>query len=125
MSVHTIGQWLRDYGVDEFDGACSFTYKGVIDFSLEVSTDDSHLVMHSIVGELPQNDDAALPKKLLGMNYLGIETRGATLSLDETGVNVVLWISLPIDALDIERFEQVIGAFLDLSEQMSALVRSG
>ena len=49
MSVQLVGQWLQDYGVEEFSGACAFTYRDSIEFGLEVSTDESHLVLHSVV----------------------------------------------------------------------------
>ena len=123
MSTELIGEWLRDYGVEEFDGGCTFTYKDVIDFSLEVSTDESHLVLSSVVGELPARRDPELLCRLLRLNHLGIATRGATLSIDESESNIVLWISLATVTLDPEQFEQSIQVFLDVSERLSLAVR--
>ena len=119
MSVQLVGQWLQDYGVEEFSGACTFTYRDSIEFGLEVSTDESHLVLHSVVGRVPESDQAESLRRLLQMNHLGIETQGATISLDESGENIVLWISLPIDRLDPDEFERVVGAFLDLSDRVA------
>ena len=123
MSTQLIGEWLRDYGVEEFDGGCTFTYKDLIDFSLELSTDESHLVLSSVVGELPAGRDPEILCRLLRLNYLGIETRGATLSIDESESNIVLWISLATAMLDPELFEQSVQVFLDVSERLSQAVR--
>jgi len=123
MTTQLIGEWLRDYGVKEFDGGCTFTYKDLIDFSLELSTDQSHLMLSSVVGELPAGPDPELLCRLLRLNYLGIETRGATLSIDESESNIVLWISLATAMLDPEQFEQSIQVFLDVSERLSQAVR--
>lgn len=124
MSIETISQWMRDYGVADFAGACAFTYRDAIDFTIETSADESHLIMHSVLAEIAEDTEAKDLRRLLQMNYLGKETSGATLALDETGVNVMLWIALPIASLDVEQFEQVIGSFLDLSEQLSEKIRA-
>ena len=118
----SIGEWLQDYGVDQFDGAAAFTWRESIDFALQLTTDQSHLLLHSVVGMARESDDAELFRKLLRLNYLGIETQGATLALDETGVNIVLWISLPTADLGPARFDQVIGSFLDLSERIAGTI---
>ena len=114
-----IGEWLQAYGVDEFNGACAFTWKESIEFGLELTADESHLVLQAVVGSAGEADDAGLFRKLLRLNYLGIQTDGATLSLDETESNVVLWVALPVDSLDPGEFDRCVGSFLDLSERIS------
>jgi len=123
MSIQLVGEWLQGYGVEQFDGACSFTYKDEIDFNLEVSTDETHLIMHSVIGEVAAEGDAARLRELLRLNYLGIETQGAALSLDESGTRIVLWISQSIAILDLELFERSVSVFLDLSERLATAAR--
>ncbi|MCG8648359.1 MAG: type III secretion system chaperone [Pirellulales bacterium] len=117
-----ISEWLRDYGVEDFNGACTFTYKDVIDFSVETSTDQSCVILHSVICEVPTRSETEVLRQLLQWNYLGKETRGASLCLDPTGQHIVTWISLPIAILDVERFQQIVGSFLDLSEQLLATI---
>lgn len=123
MSVPQVGEWLRVYGVEEFNGACAFTYRGAIEFGIEVSADESHILLHSVIGKLSTGDEAEQLQKLMMRNYLGLETQGATLALDGTGENVCLWISLSLTDLDTERFENSLGAFLDLSEAHCSLLQ--
>ena len=118
MSIRLVGEWLEGFGVEGFDGACSFTYRDTIDLTVEVTADESSVVLYSTVGQVPPVAEAKFFERLLRMNYLGVATQGATLSVDEIG-NVVLWISLPIETLDIAKFEQVMGTFLDLTEEIT------
>lgn len=124
MSVKLVGQWLQDYGVQSFQGACTFAYKEHIDLTVETSNDETYVFLHAILAEVSEVADAAKLRRLLQMNYLGKETGGATLALDGTGRNVILWIALPVAMLDLEQFELSIGSFLDLSEQLSAKIIS-
>ena len=116
MSIDTVGNWLRDYQVYDFAGKCSFEYKDELDFTVEVSADQSCLFLSATLLQLPQADNEPLLLRLLQLNYMGIGTQGTCLSIDNPGRNIVLWYSRPIRELDAERFGNLIGSFLDTAE---------
>ena len=114
MTLHELRHWLRDYGVDDFQQACRFTYNDDFEFHLEATEDFQSVVISAVIGSAAFSSEVNGFRILLQWNYLGIATRGATLSLDEAGERVVLWKSLSLEHFEIEEFESTIGAFLDL-----------
>ena len=119
MSQQRIGEWLRDYGIEQFDGACTLTYKDSIDLTLELTVDESELVLAAVVGRIDSNDANRL-RTMLQMNYLGKKTRGTTISLDESGEIIVVWVAVSVNSIGPESFEQILHGFLDVSEEIAA-----
>ena len=122
MSIETIGGWLRTYGVDDFAGRCTFKYRDTIDFTVEVSADETFLSVSAVLGERTDTDDPNRLLRLLQLNHLGLETGGTCLSVDETGRHIVLWYSRPVQGMDAEGFTNLVGAFLDKAEELQQRV---
>ena len=123
MSIATVGVWLREYQVYDFAGKCTFKYRDVIDFTIEVSADETYLCVSALLAELPEENNQLLLLHLLQLNYLGIETHGACLSIDDTGQHVVLWYGRPVAGLDAELFGNLVGSFLDTAESLQQRIQ--
>ena len=118
MSITTVGGWLKAYRVYDFEGKYTFKYKDTIDFTVEVSADETFLCVSAVLAELPANNNEVLLLRLLQLNYLGLGTRGTCLSVDDTAQNIVLWYSRPLAGLDAELFGNLVGSFLDTAETL-------
>jgi len=118
MSIAAVGSWLGAFGVDDFAGRCTFKYHDTIDFTVEVSADESFLCVSAVLGERTASDNPRLLLQLLQLNHLGIETGGTCLSVDETGQNIVLWYSRPVQGLGAEGFNNLVASFLDSAEDL-------
>ena len=117
LSKQSIVEWLRPFGVQDFHGACTLTYRNTIDLNLELTDDETEFVLSAVIGQVDPSDSEQLVR-LLRMNNLGKQTRGATISLEENGEDILLWIATPLSGMDLARFEQVVYAFVDLVEEL-------
>ncbi len=117
MSIEYLADWLKSYGVEEFDGLVALLYKDVIDVTVEASGDGGALFLSANLGNLSKPDDPDVLRHFLLANHKGEGTRGACLSLDPSGECAVLWQSWPLDALSAEAFDRLFGVFLDTAEE--------
>ena len=113
MSVDLVAKWLKPFGVDDFEGRCELSYQDHIDVTVETTAEGDTLFLSAVLGELPENPDPKVLRHLLQLGNKGAGTGGASLALDETGQNVILWHAWPVSALGPEEFEETFGAFLD------------
>jgi Tir chaperone protein (CesT) family len=125
VSIAAVGSWLRAFGVDDFAGHCTLTYRESIDFTVDVISEESFVCFSALLAELSEDPEPELLRHLLQLNHLGIGTDGSCLSLDETGLNVVLWYQCPVAGLDAESFANLVGAFLDQAEHLRESVIEG
>ncbi|MEW4486728.1 type III secretion system chaperone [Thalassoglobus sp. JC818] len=123
MTMEELQIWSRNYGVENFHGACSFTYNDDFGFRIEATEGGRFVMLSSTIATVSIQSESDLFRQLLRWNHLGVKTQGASFSLDETGENIVLWIMISIDDLDPAEFDRVVGSFLDLSEQFAKAVR--
>ena len=99
------------------EGVCTLGYGKGLDCVIEVPASYPVIYLRSPLMQLPPNDREALFKKLLTLNFLGIETGGASFAIDEEESTVVLWLSRRISDLDQTGFETLLGNFLAVAEQ--------
>jgi hypothetical protein len=121
----TTDQVLREFGERlgvgpielDADGGTriAFGEELVVDLERPPGTEVLHL--HAPVGALGPGMSAearaALLAELLEANLLGQGTGGATLALDGTLDEVVLWRGLPADGLTVDALERALETFLD------------
>ena len=122
MSKELIGEWLKPYGVEGFRGKATFDYEHETQFTVELTNDERYLMLSSVIEQVSAIATREHLHQILRLNHLGIETRGGTLSIDETGENLVLWYSRPVAALDPEGFDNLIGSFLDVTRHIQQKV---
>ncbi|MCG8693879.1 MAG: type III secretion system chaperone [Minwuiales bacterium] len=125
MSLEIVAEWLEPYGVDKFEGKCLFTYEHEIEVTIETDIEGKSLFVSALIGEIGSDADAAMLRHLLQMGYKGQHTGGASLSVDETGQGVVLWIARLVSTLDPEAFDDLVGRFLDSASDLRRDLFSG
>lgn len=124
MTIESVGQWLRPWGVESFSGQAVFEDNEGRPFIVALTQDASVIYLSTPVLALPEAPAAALLSRLLSLGHLGRETGGGAISLDEAGENAVLWLAWPVASLDPEGFEQLMMVFLDRAEALRATLRT-
>lgn len=106
------------------DNMCMLHGEGGMSLALLLHESDQWLSLAASIFSMPDTDRAALCEKLLKMNFLLLETRGNTLSIDEEGREVVVCRQLELAGLQPPEFVQAILNFLmlcsDLRDQLTA-----
>ena len=74
--------------------------------------------------ELPQPVDAGFYERLLKMNFLLLDTRGAALSLDEEGRQVHLCLCVPFDSLSDDALSRIVSGFLETALSLQSALSS-
>lgn len=105
---------LEQLQLDEQD-ACYLSFDAVVVcFDLDQRTGD--LVLSSVVGAIGR-DAHALAREMLGANFAGGGTRGATLGIDADTSGVVLSQRLPLAGLRAALLEQRLQDFVTTAEE--------
>ena len=107
---------IEDIGLNP-EGVCAFTYLNSFDLIIEVSEESNTFVIHTPLTTLKSGNNEPLLKKLLSLNFLGIETQGASFALNKDTQEVVLCYNHPIENLQSNTFENLIGNFLEVAEK--------
>ncbi len=98
-----------------FDGnGCArllFDQRLAVDFEHDADAGSIHL--YTVLGSSPaQGSGEALYRRLLEGNFFGIQTQGATLSMDAARGEIILSRSVELDTISSVDFERVIEKFL-------------
>lgn len=99
------------------EGLCAFTYLNAFDFIIEVPESGNTVAMHSPLMSLKEIGNETLYKKLLILNFLGIETAGTTFAINQDTQEIVLCYRHPIEHLESTSFENLVGNFLEIAEE--------
>lgn len=125
MASHTHGQDLltalaKELKLDSLafdeDNMCMLQGEDGMTLTLLLHEDQSSLTFAAGIYLLSNsNNRNALYEKLLKMNFLLLETQGATFSIDEEAQEVVLCRQLQIESLDAAHFLDFVFDFLVLT----------
>jgi hypothetical protein len=106
---------LGDLALDD-QGYCCLLFGERIVIDVDHDAAEDRLLLSAFLGR-PAGDQATLHIRLLEANFLGQGAGGCTLSLHGASGGVVLWRELSVAALDIERLESAIEAFVAAAER--------
>ncbi|MBC8129683.1 MAG: type III secretion system chaperone [Rhizobiaceae bacterium] len=136
MSHHaTINHWLRElspadgggFALDE-DGVCLLVDTEGAVIRIEASEGNGRLYLVSHLAPVHGAVDASLMKMLLTANFLGLETNGTVLAIDERSAQIALCYSADVSHLDAQTLKTTIERFTDVrttwSERISRHVAS-
>jgi hypothetical protein len=104
-------------GLDD-NGVCALEYGEGREAVVEVNDDD--LTIYLPLTPVPDTGREALFERALGMNLLGIATRGCALGYDQREGMLVLSHTLPVSALDAQGFQNVLGGILEVAGDLSS-----
>ena len=97
----------------DVDGLVQLEYDSTIMLTAFSPDGSEALYLAASLMELPQPVDARFYERLLKMNFLLLDTRGATLSLDEEGRQVHLCLCVPFESLSDDALSRIISGFLE------------
>lgn len=92
------------------------------DMTLTAFSPDGSQALYLTVSvmELPQPVDPAIYERMLKMNFLLMDTRGAALSLDEEGQQVHLCLCLPLEWLNAEALSGAVSGLIETASRVQA-----
>lgn len=99
----------------EFDshGCARMLFDGHVTVNFECDAITGQLDLYSDLGRLPAQGCEALYRSLLEANLFGVQTRGATLSVDSRQNQVVLSRTMLVNSLSLSLISQVLQDFVD------------
>lgn len=110
---------LESLALDE-NGHCSLTFDETC-VHIEAMDESSFVLLHSSLGEIPENSGREIYTRLLDANYFFQHTAGATLGLEaDTGL-VVMSHVVDMQDMELSSWEAVVQAFVDAAESCARL----
>lgn len=106
-------------------GMCSLSHQDGFVTMLIAEPESGMLLLSAQLLELPPSGREALLAKLLRLNFLGMETGGAALAIDEDERHVYLCHSVPLQRVDAKALVAVIGNFIDVAAGLRPQLLSG
>lgn len=93
-------------------GTCQLNHSSGLGLCLELSTGGTHLHWYTRLSRVPFEDREFFYQQLLRMNLLCQETRGGTLGLDNSSMEIVFSYTEEVECLDATRFNNASENFL-------------
>jgi Tir chaperone protein (CesT) family len=97
------------------DGLCVLSHEDGFAITLMTAPGADILLLSAQLMEVPEVGRESLFAWLLRLNFLGLDTGGAALSIDEEERHVYLCHSVPLARVDAQTLVGIIGNFLDVS----------
>lgn len=95
------------------DGTCGFTFRNDVPIALELEEGGEVLHLHATMcSPIPEAGREALYERVLKLNLLGLETRGAVFAVSDHRNAIILCYPQPVEALDLLLLEAVFENFL-------------
>ena len=114
---HELNELLSTLGMPalEFDanGCASLLFNDSIAVNFEHDRASGLLHLYTDLGPLPVDGRETVYRALLEANLFGVETRGATLALDQNQNQVVLFKTVHDSSLTLSSFSQLLAGFVD------------
>lgn len=95
------------------DGLVQLEYDSAVTLTAFSPDGSEALYLAASLMELPQPVAPGFYERLLKMNFLLLDTRGATLSLDEEGRQVHLCLCVPFESLSEDALSRIVSGFLE------------
>ncbi len=108
-------EWISEFGIEEFEGSAGFTFEEEIEVAVQISDDQSAVLFSAELGILGPETGSAAMRRLLQLDYLGIATGGAAVSLDEDNQTLMLWQSLELGSVGTSELSTHFDRFLATS----------
>jgi hypothetical protein len=125
MSVEILHDLLRQFGAQiglpdlaaDEQGFCSLKIGDVVTLSIQYEPEGDDIAIFARLGVIQPEarEDACL--LMLSANFMWVETRGATLSLELGESAAYLGVKEPAQALDAVRFARLVQDFVETAEQ--------
>jgi hypothetical protein len=117
------------FGLDNLeqddDGLVQLEYNGGITLTLFSPAQSSAIYLAASLMELPTVTSPAFLERLLKMNFLLLDTRGAALSIDEDSRQVHLCLCLPFALIDETSLAGLVVGFLETASQLQSELMAG
>lgn len=97
------------------DGLCSLTHQDGFVVTLMTAPGSDILLISAQLADVPETGKDALFAHLLRLNFLGLETGGASLGVDEEEHHIYLSHGVPIARVDAQGLVSIIGNFIDVA----------
>jgi hypothetical protein len=110
---------IDSLALDE-EGMCNLEYQGKVNLTLIVPRGSGALYLSASLGPVPAGDRAAFYERLLKLNFLVLDTNGATLALDDEAREVHLCYALNLDHFNEEGFPPLVGNLLERALRMQS-----
>ena len=90
--LSSLGEFLGipDLQFEEEDNTCTLQFNEALIIYLTFDEEKQELILHSLLGHLPDEDCAKMVEQLLEANLFWAGTRGATISLERESRQVIL-----------------------------------
>jgi hypothetical protein len=111
----------------EFDsnGCARMLFNGQVTVNFECDAITARLDLYSDLGRLPAQGCEALYRTLLEANLFGVQTRGATLSVDSRQNQVVLSRTVLVSSLGLSLISQILQDFIDCAGHWQSRLAQG
>ena len=106
-------------------GMCHLEYQGQVSLTLIAPRGSGALYMSASLGPVPAGDRATIYERLLKLNFLLLDTNGATLALDDDAREVHLCYALNLDHFDEDRFPPMVGNMLERALSLKEEIQGG
>ena len=102
--LNELGEFLKlgELAFDEEDDTCTLVLDDTIEINITLHTEEEILVLHHLIGILPQENRQEVVEELLESNLFWSGTRGATLSIERSSGSVFIMRALTLYASDGE-----------------------
>lgn len=107
------------------DGLLQLDYDERVTVTALSPPESDALYLTASLMEMPSPTSQAFLERLLKMNFLLLDTRGAALSLDDDSRQVHLCICLPFALLDDASLPKVVGGFLETAILLQSELLAG
>ena len=97
------------------NGLCGLTHQDGFVVTLMTAPESDILLLSAQLVEVPDDGREAFFAWLLRLNFLGLDTGGAALSVDEEERHVYLSHSVPLARVDAQALVTVVGNFIEVA----------
>ena len=90
--LSSLGEFLGilDLQFEEEDNTCTLQFNEDLIIHLTFDEEREELIIHCLVGQLPEENRAQIVEQLLEANFFWAGTRGATISLEQESRQIIL-----------------------------------
>jgi hypothetical protein len=107
------------------EGTCRLRVDETITVDIEKSYDDAIIHLYSVVGKISHENNEKLYEQLLRANLFGKETNGFSLGVDSLLEEILLFVSIETQHLDLDSFLRRFEVFVDTTEEWIKRLESG
>jgi hypothetical protein len=107
------------------NGLCVLAHQEGFAITLMNTAESDILLLSAQLIEVPDSDNEALFAWLLRLNFLGLDTGGASLSIDEEERHVYLCHNVALGRVDAPKLVTVLGNFIEVAAGLRSRLLQG